>query len=224
MSNYSIIQELKREGYLKLWQSFRSRSFHDWSGNGRSGTITGVLGLDTEKLTFPGVVTNTLSYGIDTGFDILADTERTYHFWLRLEQNIPDQFYSHFSQTDGSLTDDTGYYFAFRNNQMYFGYNNGTGASATDISPANFLDDYTWTHISLVIDRPNEVVRYYKDGVDWGNDALDKPGSWARAYATHLGSLKENNFPWYGSFRDVLMVDKVMTQTEIYQLIGELMS
>jgi len=40
MSDYSLIQELKRDGTLKLYHDYRSRTLHDFSGNGHHGTAT----------------------------------------------------------------------------------------------------------------------------------------------------------------------------------------
>jgi hypothetical protein len=98
------------------------------------------------------------------------------------------------------------------NNNFYFIIEDGTTNEYGWASPAASFSDDTWTHIVGVVDRANNRLRIYKNGVQQGTGS-DITGVGSVSNASNLGIGTDNGSGWFDGLIDELRIsDEARTE------------
>ena len=135
-------------------------------------------------------------------FDIVDTGNKTFSMWVYPNGLSGSQ--GLLSRADASLTDTTGYIIYFNGAVLTIRYNNGTSVSASSSSTATFINNQ-WQYISLVVNKDNEQVTFYRNGGDNNTVSLSKDGSWAKSVIATIGSLTSAYWYFNGTIDDVII-------------------
>lgn len=149
-------------GYWNLNEGSGSIA-HDSSGNGYDGTISGaswINGISGSALQITG--TNIVG-GISSSFDDSITTAITVSAWVKW---YGPSTYPHDSFIfDCRSTSPQGFAFAIQraNGKLLFHMNQGNSSFITSVSsvPSNG----SWTHVAIVFDDANDILRLYINGI-----------------------------------------------------------
>jgi hypothetical protein len=133
-------------------------------------------------------------------------TNMTYEGWLYW--NGSNNSYSYIIDR-GSKTAKKSYAMSIANssNKLTFGLTNSSGKSRTVSEPRGSMVKNQWIHVAIVFDDTNNIVRFYKNGVQTGyvstTDSLNK------TYSSPLLIGQQNTttkYPWKGILDELRIV------------------
>lgn len=199
---YSIIQQLKNEGSLRLYHDYRSGAITDYSGNNLTTTINGTITLSRDG--FRNISGGYLTIAHSTTLEITNSITIVYR------QNEPT--------LNSSLT-----YIVWKQgtNPIYTMYNGNASISmsnGTTTSTLNFTSNNGWTTYSSSVSAASKP-QFYKNGVylGQGNNNITVGGG-----SSDLRINPQNKIGTDVALSYVLVISRVLTGTEHALLYYEL--
>ena len=209
MSDYSLIQELKREGSLRVFHAYDSGSLIDHSGNGFDGAPTDVeFGARGGLCFYNNTSLVTVTYGA-----LLQVTD-----WTIIST------YNNLSRymTDVQRLAERGNVSGSQNFDLYFSVSLGRLTLATS-GTVLINHDFSGAQFVAVTLESGAVPNCYVDGVLAGAFS-DTATSQTTASNLIIGNRTAANRQLLNQMRHFLLVAKELDATEISQIYGELMS
>ena len=190
---------------------------NDGTGVGQANTTsTGCIYDNCAQFDGDGDYINIIDNNL---FDIFEGDKKTFAFWINpIDTNALTTIIS--GLPSGSFTGGSGWIIRLVNEDtgtISFGYNNGTGGGQYDSS--SFIVDYgNWQYITIVIDRVNENLTFYKNGVQSNSITLTKDGDWNESNNYKLiGVIKTtgSNWPFNGTIDELMIFNTSLTDQQI---------
>ena len=179
---------------------------NDGSYQGGMGTAEGTQGLE---YVFDGV-----DDYIDTTAITYADSDRTVSLWVKADSDAPGGVILFGGQTP---TD---------NDRFYFGANaNGFISVGLGTSNYNAADDTAeklgeyWRHVLVTYDASVDTVTIYVDGVSSGTKTNTATVSTSCDFFVGANNYHSDTGSYFtGSIKDVRVIDRILSSTEIREL------
>jgi hypothetical protein len=192
--------------YRGVWHmNGTSGSEADSTAYAANGTVTGSptrgsAGKIGNAYDFPGSNGNYLDIGDPAGGHLDFDAASfTYNAWAKLDSATGD---NQAILTKGGIATDTGYTIVGSTAAVISGriYDGTTAVSSGNITPSLPSD---WIHVTVVVDRVNQLIRIYNNGVEVGSGtAISTVNSLNTAFALTIGDRSAND-PTDGKIDDV---------------------
>jgi len=219
-----IIQQLKTEGVLKGYWDFRSGTFSDDSGNDHDITPTGIH-LDREGLSLVNGVVGS-QFGIVTNhadFSFGTTTDYSVYVWLKTRNLTPN--YRILGNTD--LSPAGGFAMDLTSGSPRI-FHQGAAGGDYVMTASSAATTQVPTHICATLDRSDTATggKMYVNGVEVSVGYAN-----ASAIGDTIDSgedlkfgriISQTNLNFDGYFYTILIVNRLLTATEINQIQGEL--
>lgn len=116
---------------------------------------------------------------------------------------------------------------SFGSNQIHFGFSSGTlwggtgnGTTWGTISSGSALTANVWTYVTMVVDRINGILKFYKNGIQVYSGAYTAMPT--TTTSPLLLGTQDNSINYYnGSMDQVRIFNRALTQSEVTKLFNE---
>jgi len=201
---------------------------NDESGNGNDGTVHGAV-LTKDRF---GNENNALEFdGVDdfvTLQNIIPKSEASISYWINTDRiGVEGQVVVYNSSTVdngfGSIHDALETHTGISQKGGYFNFKNGNINTSPQVhfTDSIVMKSNSWLHITLTYDI-NDSVKYYVNGEKLNAQVLEGLtfGDHTPIY-TYIGRPSMSTRFFDGSFDDLFIYDRVLSETEIAQLYGD---
>ncbi len=222
----SVIQSLKNEGVLKLYSDFRSGTYDDFSGNSHDWTPVGTILKKEHKGYALEMVNGTVGTQYTTtanhaDFDFGTSTDISVYMWLRTRKNLPGALDNRLLSNADAASPGGIFCDIYGNTPRFFMEIGSTYKLDFDNTISPSIDN----HICFTIDRDVEGLGYHQgllvDTTE--TNPGDRQNDLDSNSALQLGRvLAQTTNNYDGIMRAVLVVNRVLTATEVAGIYAEL--
>ncbi len=195
----------------------------DSSGNSHSGALTNfpnddsqwVTGKYDNALTFDGV-DDRVSIGDVDALDFDQNTSFTYSLWVKVDESVGTWDMPFWK--GGGSAGNAGYDMELGTSYWQADISDGTSLKiALFGTETSFLGN--WTMLTAVVDREDDELRAYADGVQVGSAVdISSLGSLATSNSLTFGSASSGSHPFKGKIDNVMILNEALTAEQVYAL------